>query len=639
MKNNDTIDKTIKIDEIELHISLRKYNQAIPLILDILTLLINKRAAVDINEEFNPSFITANTRRLFTRIAAAISTILTSSETIIKLDDFFKFLHYKEIFSEIFTISGFNNTEHIISVLKSQYLIYPNKLACENITRKLFIAYTLNNDTTIDFSVFSKELPLETALTYLSLLTCDGLISKEATNIKSQLLAQNGYLQPLKNVNVLNKISVITQLVKVYMTCSYSEYEKKHSIKHEINEVLQSYTNSKNTIKNKIKTANTANYKPVMVIIFEAFTGVHAMYRCYSEVIKHLPNKFNVIAFLRESNVDEVISKFFDTILTYKDDEDNINVIINKIITMKPDVIYYPSLGMHHLAPILANLRLAPIQLITLGHPASSFAKEIDYVIFEEDNLRETSQNLFSERIVALPIKTYRLLPPAKHHTYKIDYNKSSATIKIAIAAKHYKLNYKFLSLLNVIKQKATKPIEFHFFPNCTGFELEYIKSELSQIFNEFIVYPSYLYEKYCELLGKCHIFASTFPFAGANSVYDALNLGLPVVTFESSHEVHSTSDTCIMRPLKLPEWLITKNENEYVDSVLRLIENDIEREELSKQCIKAIQENYACDINNDNTLKFTECISLLYQYHEAIKNTSGIIFYSDLLKLKSDAI
>src|SRR2546429_306824 len=67
-------------------------------------------------------------------------------------------------------------------------------------------------------------------------------------------------------------------------------------------------------------------------------------------------------------------------------------------------VVYYPDIGMTPQSILLANLRLAPIQIMSLGHPVSTWGSEIDYFIsgadVEPPNYPERN---YSERLVLLP--------------------------------------------------------------------------------------------------------------------------------------------------------------------------------------------------------------------------------------------
>ena len=77
---------------------------------------------------------------------------------------------------------------------------------------------------------------------------------------------------------------------------------------------------------------------------------------------------------------------------------------------LRPDIIYYPSIGLSPLAVPLSNLRLAPLQLAAAGHPATTHAPGIDAMLVEEDTLGDAA--CFSERVVTLPRDCVVHVPP-----------------------------------------------------------------------------------------------------------------------------------------------------------------------------------------------------------------------------------
>ncbi|MDA6200900.1 cobalt ABC transporter permease, partial [Escherichia coli] len=59
----------------------------------------------------------------------------------------------------------------------------------------------------------------------------------------------------------------------------------------------------------------------------------------------------------------------------------------------------------------LTALRLAPLQLMALGHPATTWSEHIDGVLVEEDYLGEVG--CFSEPVFTVPSDAIPYIPPA----------------------------------------------------------------------------------------------------------------------------------------------------------------------------------------------------------------------------------
>lgn len=83
---------------------------------------------------------------------------------------------------------------------------------------------------------------------------------------------------------------------------------------------------------------------------------------------------------------------------------------VDAIRNLQPDVLMYPEIGMDPMATKLAALRLAPVQATTWGHPETSGFPTIDYYFSAEDFEPESAgagapdaQDRYSENLVVLP--------------------------------------------------------------------------------------------------------------------------------------------------------------------------------------------------------------------------------------------
>ncbi|MFX6760075.1 hypothetical protein ABTH30_24555, partial [Acinetobacter baumannii] len=64
----------------------------------------------------------------------------------------------------------------------------------------------------------------------------------------------------------------------------------------------------------------------------------------------------------------------------------------------RPRVFYMPSVGMFPITMFAANLRVAPLQVAALGHPATTCSRRIDYISVEEDFIGDPA--CFSEQLL-----------------------------------------------------------------------------------------------------------------------------------------------------------------------------------------------------------------------------------------------
>ena len=150
----------------------------------------------------------------------------------------------------------------------------------------------------------------------------------------------------------------------------------------------------------------------------EYFASTHAMYRCYGPSVRALREHFDLVAVTgNRSPLDEKSAALFHQ--THEIDlsmlDDIVKGVCDLVEHLRPDVVYYPSIGMWPYTIALANMRLAPVQIMSLGHPASSRSDRIDYVVTEQGYMGDPS--CFSERVVLLPNHSmpFEMRPDAVH--------------------------------------------------------------------------------------------------------------------------------------------------------------------------------------------------------------------------------
>src|SRR5204862_6093476 len=72
------------------------------------------------------------------------------------------------------------------------------------------------------------------------------------------------------------------------------------------------------------------------------------------------------------------------------------------IAQAEPDVLLFADIGMHPLTYFLAQHRLAPVQMMTWGHPVTSGIDAMDWYLSAQALEREDAQSHYSERLLRL---------------------------------------------------------------------------------------------------------------------------------------------------------------------------------------------------------------------------------------------
>ncbi|MEN2907154.1 UDP-glucose:protein N-beta-glucosyltransferase [Mannheimia haemolytica] len=246
-----------------------------------------------------------------------------------------------------------------------------------------------------------------------------------------------------------------------------------------------------------------------------------------------------------------------------------------------------PSIGMDLTTIFASNTRLAPIQAVALGHPATTHSDFIEYVIVEDDYVG--SESCFSEQLLRLPKDALPYVPSAlapQNVVYNLRENPE--VIHIGIASTTMKLNPYFLEALKAIRDRAKVKTHFHFaLGQSSGITHPYVERFIkSYLGNDATAHPHSPYDEYLNILHNCDMMLNPFPFGNTNGIIDMVTLGL-VGVCKTGPEVHEHIDEGLFKRLGLPNWLITQTAEEYVTQAIRLAENHEERLAIRRDIIE----------------------------------------------------
>jgi predicted O-linked N-acetylglucosamine transferase (SPINDLY family) len=213
----------------------------------------------------------------------------------------------------------------------------------------------------------------------------------------------------------------------------------------------------------------------------------------------------------------------------------------------------------------MASFRLAPVQIMSYGHPATTHSPAIDYGIIEADTF---NADRFAERVLTLPPNTVR--PTEFHQTAVRHTPRRSDVIRIGVAAMQVKVSWPFVQAMQEVCRRAHKKIEFWFCAAVSGVGLHSFANEIGRLLPNATVQEAQPYDEYLQTLAACDLVLFSFPFGGTNSCIDAMVIGSPAITL-LGEEPHSMSDTALVRRVGLPESLVCKTVPEYVEAVLKM--------------------------------------------------------------------
>lgn len=509
----------------------------------------------------------------YTRLAAALSKYLSLRKSEVSEQQVIELVKRKQAIVSIFAASGFGNTSHLSNVMA--YEATPEEVKIDNASLIMLYAVLGIDDVTDNMMQAALTLPTHWLFPLmLGWLSQRMVLTEQGERNRTQLLASSRLIQ---DAEVKDDHTIM--MWHCWMYCSYASYAGKHDIKEVLNDLfrkrLKNFGVRTPLIKPKMKK------RPRLLVIHEWFKSGHAMFRCYAPMITSLKNEFHLVALANVDDIDQASERIFEEIITIDISRQPFGDILRAVQSVKADIIFYPSVGMAMWVILLANLRLAPVQIAALGHPATTRSKAIDYII--ENTRDEAIESLYSERVLCLE-------SPVNHHPHpKLPASLprrsrgNDGIVHVAVHSKVMKLSYRLLDICVELRQRSKFPIKFIFFPGESGIYMDGLVRGIKNRLPEAEVLPTLTYPSLLGHLVNCDLALAAFPFGNTNSTVDSCILGIPTVA-HFGIESPARSDRDVLARAGLPEWLWNKSDREYFDAALRLINDEELRKKVKAQ-------------------------------------------------------
>ncbi len=586
--------KQPSVIRFEQEVAAKNYEAACVELLDILSKIDTNFGGIegieiDYPSQLNDELVQDKIKHFCTRVAVAMSELFSDPKLDISEGGAQRFFTLQRWINMIFASSPFVNADHVLQT----YNRNPDKTNLSDFHLdnarssliKFCIFYLPESNVNVNLDALWNLDPelcssLCFALQSPRFIGTDQAFSKRGTLL--QWFPEK--LATIKNLN--NVPSAISH--DVYMHCSYDIAENKHWVKKALNQVIRRHLLEGGWTDRDVTKLGERNGKPVMVVLLEHFHSSHSIYRTHSTSMIAARERFHLIGVGNEA-VDAAGQAVFDEFHLLKGDN-----IFSKLNELKEicekngaAVLYMPSIGMDLTTIFASNTRLAPVQVIALGHPATTHSDFIEYVIVEDDYVG--SEKCFSEQLLRLPKDALPYVPSAlapQHVEYRLRENPE--VVNIGIASTTMKLNPYFLAALKAIRDRANVKVHFHFaLGQSSGVTHPYVERFIkSYLGNDATAHPHAPYDQYLRILHNCDMMVNPFPFGNTNGIIDMVTLGL-VGVCKTGAEVHEHIDEGLFKRLGLPEWLIANTVDEYIERAIRLAENHQERLELRRHIIE----------------------------------------------------
>ena len=282
-------------------------------------------------------------------------------------------------------------------------------------------------------------------------------------------------------------------------------------------------------------------------------------------------------------------------------------------------VACYPDVGLTPSSIVLANLRIAPIQVALLGHSASTVGSEIDYffsgIDVEPDDHPERN---YSERLILLPG-----LGAIHNRPNYVRSGRKKDVPEFVINApwNAQKVTHAFARTLGELVRRSSRAIKLRVFASASlsrRNDLVPFVRDLEAIVgrNAVEVRAGLSYHEYMSLMEEGEITLDSYPFGGCNTVADSLFLRKPTVTWEGD-AWYARIGPQMLRKIGLSELVATSGDS-FLEIALKLILDDESRAALQAR-LDGVDLD-ATIFSRADARFFPEAIAYLVENHERLR-------------------
>ena len=501
------------------------------------------------------------------------------------------FLSQNLTISNLTAVSSFRTTDAYLELLADQ----PANFA------KTLTLYSARNSLKFDRRLFFDLEPAQASLWYCvySQIFRSGLLSEiVCRNLREHFEFHD------------DRCNLTYQPQEVFFGSTY--------VDGECDRLVKSFVNRSATKVGEACTIRNIPNPRKIAVLSGVWSAGHSVYRIGSQYVAALREKYHLTYFQLGGFGLTIDESLFDEVRHITDGPGGID--LSSLRDNDFQVAYFPDVGMTHFSILLANMRLAPIQIASPGHSVSTWGANIDYFISGSDvEVPENPERNYSERLVLLPgfgaIHNRPLYEPAGR-------TKSASDFVVNCPWFAQKVNFKFCNLLQRIIRASEKKLRLRvfvgsslvrqsdFLPFLRELKLALAGAELEVIVNR----P---YNEYMELMEEGDLSLDSFHFGGCNTIADSLFLRKPTVTYEGDKWYNRVGPQ-MLRVAGLSELIVT-NDDEYVHTATRLIHDDTYRRQICDR-LAAVDLNSTV-FDGSAALYFREAIDYLIAHHDHLQN------------------
>ncbi len=354
-----------------------------------------------------------------------------------------------------------------------------------------------------------------------------------------------------------------------------------------------------------------------VAVVSGSWSPVHSAYRITKAFVEALEGYH--LTFVPLGPRSDLDLSMFQAVKPLDVDHDGA-IDVRSLLDNDFTVVFYPDVGLTRQSIVLTNLRLAPVQIATLGHSVSTWGAEIDYFFSgARVELPEHPERNYSERLVLLPGCGAVQERPNYTPTGR---RKTETGLILNCAWNAQKVNNPFGLILREVIRLSPRPLRLRLFVSASldrrSDYLPFVRDLQGLLGARFVeVFREMPYREYMALMEEGDFSIDSYPFGGCNTIVDSLYLRKLAVCREGD-AWYNRIGPALLRLTGLPE-LIATTDDDYLAIILRLIGDDQFRAGLQERLDRADLD--ATLFDRSEARSFRKAVDFLVANHERLRD------------------
>ncbi|MDY0029182.1 MAG: hypothetical protein RBR86_04470 [Pseudobdellovibrionaceae bacterium] len=473
--------------------------------------------------------------------------------------NFLALIKFHEVLHNLFSLYGVEHTNEVV-----ENILAGSKKLSDMDQKRILLLISLRH--TIDIVTVLKRTDSKYRVSaYLSYMAYQSLYDRHVCENKIALYALRYDFE-----RCYTDFDDLSTALVAYFNCSYLNIPERHLIKQNINRAVQKFVKSYQDQADfkRFMRVDSERFKPVergtkprMVIIMEIFSKGHAMVRSWGAWIKSLQSEFDTVIFTKDTEANNRLETEYGPVEIFA----NLGEFLRLFKKYHPDVMMLPSVGMEFFGIVSANMRLADVQIMGLGHPATTMSENMDFVYGPRQMYCDKA---FPHETFIMDNAPYRFVANlSRDEVLSVPVVKrdkgSKIPLRVAVVGMPVKFSAPFIDFLGEIQNDAQCDIQFSFHIGSVGLETLCFSKAMKQRFSGCSFYGYKSYKDYLYTLAKADIILNPFPFGHTNTLIDTMLLGIPCMGLQDI-EPASRTEAYILDILGYEDRFSAKTQEEY---------------------------------------------------------------------------